>query len=127
MFQICLSSDVRMSTCKTSPMKINHKLRNGVEEGVDQKTYQRLVGKPIYLSHTKPDIDYAVRVVSQYMHYPRKPHLRVLIVLTYLKSAPGKGLLFSNNSHMKIEAFTNANWAESPDDTKSTVGYCTIV
>nr|KYP33097.1 hypothetical protein KK1_046091 [Cajanus cajan] len=41
----------------------------------DKERYQRLVGKLIYLSHTMPDIAYAVNVVSQFMHDPRKPHM----------------------------------------------------
>jgi hypothetical protein len=37
--------------------------------------YQRLVGKLIYLSHTRPDIAYAVSVVNQFMHSPKEEHL----------------------------------------------------
>ena len=33
----------------------------------DRERYQKLVGKLIYLSHTRPDIAYAVRIVSQQM------------------------------------------------------------
>jgi len=33
---------------------------------VDKETYQRLVGRLIYLCHTRPDISYAVSVVSMY-------------------------------------------------------------
>ncbi|RDY04056.1 putative mitochondrial protein, partial [Mucuna pruriens] len=40
------------------------------------KTSWRLVGKLIYLSHTRPDIAYAVSVVSQFMHDPKKRHLQ---------------------------------------------------
>nr|KYP37763.1 hypothetical protein KK1_041022 [Cajanus cajan] len=60
----------------------------------DKGRYQRLVGKLIYLSHTRPNIAYAVNVVSQFMHDPRKPHMdAVERILRYLKSAPGKGYL----------------------------------
>ena len=44
-----------------------------------------------------------------------------------MKSAPGKGLLFSKHGHLKIEAFTDADWAGSIDDRRSTSGYCTLV
>ncbi|RDX66852.1 hypothetical protein CR513_54343, partial [Mucuna pruriens] len=30
--------------------------------------YQRLVGKLIYLAHTRPNIAYSISVISQFMH-----------------------------------------------------------
>jgi len=95
---------------------------------VDKGRYQRLVGRLIYLSHTCPNIAYAVSVVSQFMHTPREPHMEVVYrILRYLKSSPGKGLLFSQHDHLKIEAYTDADWAGSITDRRSTSGYCTFV
>ena len=97
-------------------------------ETVDKERYQRLVGRLIYLSHTRPDIAYAVSLVSQFMHDPRELHMQAVFrILRYLKSAPGKGILFSKNGHLQIEAFADADWAGSPDDRRSTSGYCTLV
>ena len=54
------------------------------------------MGKLIYLTHTRPDISYAVSVVSQFMHNPTNHHMSVVnCILTYLKSSPSKGILFS--------------------------------
>ena len=39
---------------------------------VDTGRYQRLARKLIYLSHTRPDIAFAISIVSQYMHAPYK-------------------------------------------------------
>ncbi|KAJ7961445.1 Retrovirus-related Pol polyprotein from transposon TNT 1-94 [Quillaja saponaria] len=112
----------------TTPIETNHKLQSGDGEYVDRERYQRLVGRLIYLSHTRPDIAYAVSVVSQFMHDPRSDHLdAVHRILRYLKSAPGKGLLFENNRSLKLEAYTDADWAGSLDDRRSTSGYCTFV
>ena len=36
-------------------------------------------------------------------------------------------MLFSNHGHLKIEAFTDANWAGVVNDRRSTLGYCTFV
>ncbi|RDX86838.1 putative mitochondrial protein, partial [Mucuna pruriens] len=41
---------------------------------IEKSQYQRLVGKLIYLSHTRPNIAYAISVVSQFMHDPRERH-----------------------------------------------------
>lgn len=47
----------------------------GIGTPVDTSRYQRLVGKPIYLSHTRPDIAFPISVVSQFMHAPHEEHL----------------------------------------------------
>ncbi|GJU79606.1 ribonuclease H-like domain-containing protein [Tanacetum coccineum] len=53
--------------------------------------YQKLLGKLIYLTHTRLDIAYYVHCLAQYMHSPLKSHLNcALNVLRYLKGAPGK-------------------------------------
>ena len=86
------------------------------------------MGKLIYLSHTRSDIAFAVSVVSQFMHSPRESHLEAVFrILRYLKSSPGKGLFFSRHDHFRVEAYTDADWAGSITDRRSTSGYCTFV
>ncbi|XP_058217582.1 uncharacterized mitochondrial protein AtMg00810-like [Rhododendron vialii] len=119
-----------MLGCKPadSPIELNHHLSGDMGERTDKERYQRLVGRLIYLAHTRPDITYAVGVVSQFMHDPRISHLdAVYRILRYLKSAPGRGILFSNHGHLRLEAFTDADWAGSVDDRRSTSGYCTFI
>jgi len=44
-----------------------------------------------------------------------------------LKTSPGKGLLFAKHSHLRVEAYTDADWAEFVTDRRSTSGYFTFV
>ncbi|PON83175.1 hypothetical protein TorRG33x02_210090 [Trema orientale] len=95
---------------------------------IDEGRYQRLVGRLIYLSHTRPDIAFAVSTVSQFMDSPCEAHLEAVYrILKYLKGTAGRGLFFKKNSKRSIEAFTDADWAGDIDDRKSTSGYCTFV
>ena len=114
--------------CDT-PMEANQKLGDDTDGAVvDRGRYQRLVGKLIYLSHTRPDIAFAVSVVSQFMHAPRDSHYSaVLRILRYLKSAPGKGLFFGIHGHLQVDGYTDADWAGSTTDRRSTSGYCTFI
>ncbi|XP_062112895.1 uncharacterized mitochondrial protein AtMg00810-like [Humulus lupulus] len=48
-------------------------------------------------------------------------------IMRYLKQTPGKGLFFKKTTERKIEVLTDADWAGSVNDRKSTSGYCTIV
>ncbi|KAL6347322.1 hypothetical protein AAG906_016750 [Vitis piasezkii] len=65
---------------------------------VDKGRYQRLVGKLIYLSHTRPDIGFSVSV----------------------------GLFFQRTTKKEIEIFLDANWVGSVTDRRSTSGYCSF-
>ncbi|RVW19743.1 Long-chain-fatty-acid--[acyl-carrier-protein] ligase AEE15, chloroplastic [Vitis vinifera] len=69
-----------------------------------------------------------VSMVSQFMHSPNQGHFdAVYKILRYLKGTPGKGLLYQNRGHLQVDVFTNADWAGSVIDRKSTSLYCTFV
>ncbi|GAA0173856.1 transmembrane signal receptor [Lithospermum erythrorhizon] len=119
-----------MLGCRASstPIELGNKDRLFEGESVNKAMYQQLVGKLIYLSHTRPDIAFAVSLVSQYMHDPCQGHLdAVYRILRYLKQSPGKGLFFKKTEDMTIQVFTDADWSESIDDRKSTSGYSTMI
>uniref|UniRef100_A0A803NC49 Uncharacterized protein n=1 Tax=Chenopodium quinoa TaxID=63459 RepID=A0A803NC49_CHEQI len=120
-----------MINCKLAdtPMIMNHGLQiiEGLES-VNQTQYQRLVGKLIYLSHTRPDLAYAVGVVSRFMYKPQKQHLKAVYrILRYLKKTPGRGVLYENHGHLDLHAFTDADLGGDRDSRKSTSGYFTLV
>ena len=48
-------------------------------------------------------------------------------ILCYLKGALGCGILYNNHGHDKLECFTDADWAVSKEDRRSTSGYCVFV
>ena len=93
-----------------------------------QASTARLVGKLIYLTVTRPDISYAVSILSQFMQAPRTIHLEgVYQLLAYLKRAPGKGLLYRRQGHLRIEAYSDSGFAGDKEDRKSHGGYATYV
>ncbi|XP_073016671.1 uncharacterized protein [Primulina eburnea] len=126
-----LLKETGMSDCKPAetPIDANKKLgETTTQNAADVHQYQRLVGKLIYLSHTRPDIAFAVSLVSQFMHAPSRDHLEAVNkILRYLKGCPGKGLCFKKSESKKLEVYTDADWAGSITDRKSTSGYCTFL
>ena len=95
---------------------------------MDPSSYQRLVGKLIYLTHTRPDIAYTVGVLSQFMHTPCVSHLHAAHrVLRFLKWTIGRGLLFCRHSILDLEVYTDADYAGSVVDRRSISGYCTFL
>ncbi|EOY25443.1 Cysteine-rich RLK (RECEPTOR-like protein kinase) 8 [Theobroma cacao] len=84
-----LEMEVARSKKAETPIVKNMKLgrtRSGIP--VDRGRYQRLVGRLIYLSHTRPDIAFAVSVVSQYMHSPSEEQLEGNLVSWRSKKQP---------------------------------------
>ena len=126
-----LLTETGITRCKEAetPMDPNVKLKSAAEdEVIDRECYQRLAGRLIYLSHTRPDIALVVSVISQFMHAPGPAHFEVVfIILRYLKGTPRKGLMFRNRGHIQVEAYTDADWAGNINDRKSTSAYCTFV
>jgi hypothetical protein len=78
-YTLDLLDDMGMLGCRanSSPIDQDNKVTTGSNEPIDNEKYQRLVGRLIYLCHTRPDISYAVSVVSRYMHDPTDGHLEV--------------------------------------------------
>ena len=62
-----------MSNCNpaSTPMNTNERLvlDDGVEKA-DEKEFRSIVGGLIYLTHSRPDIMFAVSLISRFMHKP---------------------------------------------------------
>ncbi|CAA0818855.1 cysteine-rich RLK (RECEPTOR-like protein kinase) 8 [Striga hermonthica] len=130
-YTLDLLAETGMMDCKPAltPIELNHGLQitEGAEE-TDRGRYQRLVGKLIYLSHTRPDIAYAVGVISRFMHRPQIEHMKAALrVVRYLKGTFDYGVLFKRAEHLEILAYTDADWAGNPVDRRSTAGYFALV
>nr|XP_018628930.1 uncharacterized mitochondrial protein AtMg00810-like [Nicotiana tomentosiformis] len=77
----------------------------------DRGSYQRLIGKLLYLTITRPDISYAVQSLT-------------LHVVRYIKKQPGMSLLMSSDSNEEIEAFCDSDRTSCPMSRKFVTGYC---
>ncbi|GKV09608.1 hypothetical protein SLEP1_g21081 [Rubroshorea leprosula] len=91
----------------------------------DPTRYRQLVGSLVYLTMTRPDIAYAVHVVSQFMAAPCSTHYAAILrIIRYVKGTLFHGLYFSAHSSLVLRAYSDANWAGDLTDRRSTTGYC---
>lgn len=116
-----------MAECKPTkypmePMLQLHKDESG--KVVDSTKYKSAVGRLHYLVNTRPDIAYAVGVMSRYMDRPTIMHWNAVErILRYLKGTLSYGLVYSNgSSNNMLSGYSDSNFAGEIDDRKSTGG-----
>ena len=120
---------VRMTNCKpvSTPLSISEKL--SMEQGEplgseDSTKYRSVVGALQYLTLTRPDLSFPVNKVCQFLHSPTTQHwTAVKRILRYVKHTLDVGIKFSKSSSMCVSAFSDAEWAGSIDDRRSTSGF----
>ncbi|KAF3647154.1 Isoamyl acetate-hydrolyzing esterase 1 -like protein [Capsicum annuum] len=67
-------------------------------------------------------------VILEVYDFPCDSHWDAVVqILRYIKSSPGKVLLFEDRGHEHIIGYTDADWAESISDRRSISGYCVLV
>ncbi|XP_073360636.1 uncharacterized protein [Aegilops tauschii subsp. strangulata] len=118
-----------MTQCKpaTSPMAVSDKLlrEGGTPLSSDDVTkYRSMVGALQYLTLTRSDISYAVNKVCQFLHEPTDDHwTAVKRILRYVRHSSHTGLRIRKSTSSLISAFSDADWAGSADDRRSTSGF----
>ncbi|KAL5566704.1 hypothetical protein UlMin_029868 [Ulmus minor] len=117
----------KMNDCKpiSTPVECGVKLSKHDEgESVDPTFFKSLVGSLRYLTCTRPDILYAVGLVSRYMENPTTTHFKTAKrILRYIKGTIDFGLLYSFSNDYKLVGYSDSDCGGDIDDRKSTSGF----
>ncbi|XP_019420639.1 PREDICTED: uncharacterized protein LOC109330816 [Lupinus angustifolius] len=91
----------------------------------DPTSYRRLIGKLLYLTHTRPDISFVVGCLSQFLSSPTSSHFQAATrTLKYLKGSPGQGIFFSSNNTPILKGYSDSDWEACLDTISSVTGWC---
>ncbi|KAK6124941.1 hypothetical protein DH2020_041316 [Rehmannia glutinosa] len=110
----------------TVPLCPSHKLRLDDSPLFDQPTlYRSTIGALQYLTKKNfEDISFAVNKLSQFLHAPTTNHwIACKHLLRFLKGTLTLGLVFKPVQRFLLEGYSDADWASSLDDRRSTGGY----
>lgn len=117
-------SSFGMENCaaKATPMEVCHRLTkdSGIipkDDDPSKRTYAEIVGSLMFLAvNTRPDLSYAVGVLSRFMSKPTDVHFTAAKrVLRYLKGKSEKGLFFPSvkqQKNLKVQIFNETDFRE---------------
>jgi hypothetical protein len=90
----------------------------------DATKYRSVVEALQYLTLTRPDLAFAVNNVCQFLHAPTTSHwTAVKRILRYVIGTSGFGIMITKSPSTLLSAFSDADWAGSIDDRRSTGGF----
>lgn len=120
-----LSSSVKL--CKNGILENNgdQNFKSHEENGKDNPPYMEAVGSLIYaMIGTRPDICYAVGVVSRYMSCYKKAHWEaVKHIMRYLKGTTDLAIVYDGSMNTPLQGYSDSDWGSDVDDRKSVSGY----
>lgn len=119
-----------MANCRQefTPMPVGLVLHAETDTpAIDSTTYCRVVGKLIFLTHTRPDISHVVGIVSRLMQRPQKAHWDVVThLLRYICTTPDFGILYSKSNEPAITSFTDADYLSCSSTCRSIGAYTSL-
>ncbi|GJZ74932.1 retrovirus-related pol polyprotein from transposon TNT 1-94 [Tanacetum coccineum] len=107
-----------------TPMVEKSKLDEDKEgKAVDPSHYRGMIGTLLYLTASRPDLQFAICMCARYQARPTEKHLHaVKRIFRYLKGTVNRGLWYPKDSSITLTAFADADHAGCQDTRRSTSG-----
>ncbi|GKB99082.1 retrovirus-related pol polyprotein from transposon TNT 1-94, partial [Tanacetum coccineum] len=107
-----------------TPMVEKSKLDEDKEgKCVDPSHYRGMIGTLLYLTASRPDLQFAICMCARYQAWPTEKHLHaVKRIFWYLRGTVNRGLWYPKDSSIALTAFADADHAGCQDTRRSTSG-----
>lgn len=115
-----------------TPMKetaILQQRTDGEASSFKKERYQGMTGSITFsMVETRPDIAFATSVASRFAKNPSHQHTEaVKTILRYLKGSRDQGITYGGQSKLKVEGYSDSDWAGDKESRKSTSGFIFIL
>nr|GEW53461.1 hypothetical protein [Tanacetum cinerariifolium] len=107
-----------------TPMVEKSKLDEDKEgKAVDPSHYHGMIGTLLYLTASRPDLQFAICMCARYQARPTEKHVHaVKRIFRYLRGTIHQGLWYPKDSSVALTAFTDVDHAGCQDTRRSTSG-----
>ncbi|GJR47088.1 putative ribonuclease H-like domain-containing protein [Tanacetum coccineum] len=109
---------------ESTPMETQKPLLKDEDgEEVDVHLYRSMIGSLMYLTSSRPDINFACVCRARYQVNPKVSHLHaVKRIFRYFKGQPKLGLWYPKDSPFELVAYTDSDYAGASLDKKFITG-----
>ncbi|GJW42283.1 retrovirus-related pol polyprotein from transposon TNT 1-94 [Tanacetum coccineum] len=95
---------------------------------VNEMLFSGMIGSLMYLTASRPDIQFSACLCDRYQANPKESHLVVVKrIFRYLKGTPNPGFWIPKGSGFILKAYSDSYYAGCNLDRKSTSGGCQIL
>ena len=102
-----------MEDCKSTTTSRNQKEKFSKDNGankVDEYHYRSLIGCLIYLTATRPDIMFAVSMLSRFMHCANEVHSQAAKrIVRYVNGTKDYGIKYAHYQNFKLHGYSNSD------------------
>nr|GEX04645.1 uncharacterized mitochondrial protein AtMg00810-like [Tanacetum cinerariifolium] len=92
-------------------------------KAVDPSHYYGMIGTLLYLTASRPDLQFAICMCARYQARPTEKHVHaVKRIFRYLRGTVNQGLWYPKDSSVALTAFADADHAGCQDTRRSTSG-----
>nr|GEV70883.1 retrovirus-related Pol polyprotein from transposon TNT 1-94 [Tanacetum cinerariifolium] len=120
--------EISNSSSVKSPMVPPNNLGpNLARKPINETSYKGTIGSLMYLTTTRPDIQFSTVLCARYQSSLKESHLTaVKRILKYLKGTPTLGLCYPKCLGFDLKGYSDLNYASCNMDRNSTSGACQI-
>nr|GEY51441.1 hypothetical protein [Tanacetum cinerariifolium] len=103
-------------------MVVKSKLDEDTEgKAIDLSHYHGMIGTLLYLTASRPDLQFAICMCARYQAWPTEKHLHaVKRIFRYLRGIVNRGLWYPKDSSLALTVFADADHAGCQDTRRST-------
>lgn len=110
----------KMTKCKPANTPIATGTKQSKQDkglAINPTLYKQLVGSLMYLTTTRPNIMFAISLISRFMESPKDSHWQVgKSILRYIAGTIEYGILYEASEENHLVGYTNSDFAGSIDD-----------